>query len=808
MIKDYIIEKKLGVGTYGVVYMVSKKQETNFKSNNKKGKNLYVIKQIPLFGLTPSEIKEVKSEANILSQIKSTYVVKYFDSFEDKNNLNIVMEYCDGGDLEQFLDDKKKYPLDEELIWRLFIQILIGLTAIHNLKILHRDLKTSNIFLTKDLNIKIGDLGVAKKLSRGKFAKTIIGTPYYLSPEICEEKPYNEKSDIWALGCILYELCTFHHPFEAKSQGALVLKILNGNPTPIKKSYSEDLQKVITLILDKNIYKRPSCKTILKLPYIIEKVKKFNMIQQYQNIGLKIPNKSNPFRKIIIKRAKIDLSEDSHIKKSNNIKTNKIKLDISNTSNDNSNINNINVKQNKNKSHFMKKDNPWSTEYNSFRKDIKNSQNNKFLKKPINVIKILNDDILKNKNSSKKKPKKISPSKRSPIKSPNKNINKDKKIISNKNNFQKKENKKIIDNNKKEEKNLSVQMNLDNTLELNKIINNYLSKGDNMRESKNLENILEFANNLNNYFSNSNNSNKNNNNVNINIGNNNSPFILSNKDNNIEQDEINDNKSNEKNISNKKEHENILNFDLDRLTTKKLGINSFEELLNDFSASRGTTMVNKLNNNQTNGNKINIPPIEIEKQNLNNNNEDNNNNNSNKVIINNRETIFKIIDNKNNINNNKIQNKDNNLCESDDEKNNNINKEYLEEEDNSDIDDSGEEKVTIIMHNEDINNLNKKNDEKERILEDKLLLTERLESIKEDMLNLIGEKDYKYIMELYAIIDKTKIDEIYVKIEEYAQKYDEDKKDKFDILYFKLISTDYQVQQKNDELEKLYFNDF
>ena len=178
------------------------------------------------------------------------------------------------------------------------------------------------------------------------------------------------------------------------------------------------------------------------------------MIQQYQNIGLKIPNKSNPFRKIIIKRAKIDLSEDSHIKKSNNIKTNKIKLDISNTSNDNSNINNINVKQNKNKSHFMKKDNPWSTEYNSFRKDIKNSQNNKFLKKPINVIKILNDDILKNKNSSKKKPKKISPSKRSPIKSPNKNISKDKKIISNKNNFQKKENKKIIDNNKKEEKNL------------------------------------------------------------------------------------------------------------------------------------------------------------------------------------------------------------------------------------------------------------------------------------------------------------------------------------------------------------------
>jgi NIMA (never in mitosis gene a)-related kinase len=285
---------------------------------------------------------------------------------------------------------------------------------------LHRDLKSLNIFLKQGNDIRVGDLGVAKVLKNTFFAKTFIGTPYYLSPEICEDKPYSFKSDVWALGCILYELCTLHHPFEAKSQGALVLKILNGNPTPIKKSYSEDLQKVITLILEKNIYKRPSCKTILKLPYIIEKVKKLNMIQQYQIIGLKIPNKSNPFRKIIIKRAKIDLSEDSNIKKNNNIKTNKIKLDISNTSNDNSNINNINSKQNKNKSHFLKKDNPWSTEYNRFRKDIKNSHNNKIPKKPINVIKILNDNILKNKSSSKKKAKRISPSKLSPTKSPKK----------------------------------------------------------------------------------------------------------------------------------------------------------------------------------------------------------------------------------------------------------------------------------------------------------------------------------------------------------------------------------------------------
>ena len=84
---------------------------------------------------------------------------------------------------------------------------------------MHRDLKTLNIFLKKDLQIKIGDLGVAKILLKNSFAKTVIGIPYYLSPEICEEKPYNDKSDVWALGCILYELCIFRHPFEARSHG-------------------------------------------------------------------------------------------------------------------------------------------------------------------------------------------------------------------------------------------------------------------------------------------------------------------------------------------------------------------------------------------------------------------------------------------------------------------------------------------------------------------------------------------------------------------------------------------------------------
>ena len=103
----------------------------------------------------------------------------------------------------------------------------IGLYYIHYKKIIHRDIKTLNIFLTKNYDAKIGDLGVAKILENTNHAMTFIGTPYYVSPEMCRNKPYNEKSDIWALGCILYELLTFNHPFTATNQAALFIKILN-----------------------------------------------------------------------------------------------------------------------------------------------------------------------------------------------------------------------------------------------------------------------------------------------------------------------------------------------------------------------------------------------------------------------------------------------------------------------------------------------------------------------------------------------------------------------------------------------------
>ena len=253
-ISDFEIITKLGKGSFGVVYKVKR------KSN----KTIYVLKQINISSMRNKMRSIALNEVKILSSLENPYVVKYYDSFIERDTLNIVMEHCEGGDLSQYIKSHIGKSIPEAKIWKFFIQMCIGMNYIHSKKILHRDIKALNIFLTKDGDIRIGDLGVAKVLAdTANFAHTMVGTPYYLSPEMCEEKPYNEKSDIWALGCVLYELCTHKHPFEAHSQGTLILKIIKGRYTPISGTFSSELADVVNSCLNKDYKKRPTSSTLL-----------------------------------------------------------------------------------------------------------------------------------------------------------------------------------------------------------------------------------------------------------------------------------------------------------------------------------------------------------------------------------------------------------------------------------------------------------------------------------------------------------------------------------------------------------------
>lgn len=313
-IRDYIIKERIGVGSYGTIYKVMPKNS----------KQILVLKQIPfLTSESKEEIEEVKNEATILSQLNSRFVVKSFDSFEENNSLNIVMEYCEGGDLCSYLNTMKKYTkvLNENQIWKFFIQLSLGLDYIHKRKILHRDLKTMNIFLTKELDIKIGDLGVAKRLLNTARAYTFIGTPFYLSPEICEEKPYNEKSDVWALGCILYEMTTFKHPFNATNQAALFIKILNGTYEPIVNKYSKELKKMIDMLLEKDYFKRPSIRQVIETPLFLSKAKALGMLDIVID-ALSFFNHNNANGNSKIKMIKISSIQKLKAKGKANIKTN------------------------------------------------------------------------------------------------------------------------------------------------------------------------------------------------------------------------------------------------------------------------------------------------------------------------------------------------------------------------------------------------------------------------------------------------------------------------------------------------------
>jgi len=159
--------------------------------------------------MTKNQMTESAKEAMLMERLQNPYIVQMYDSFTSDRKINIVMELCENGDLGLHLKQQKGRNLSEQRIWKFFIEMCLGIQYLHTNRILHRDIKTINMFLTKNDNIKIGDLGVARELNQtANMAHTVVGTPYYLSPELCEEKPYNNKSDIWSLGCVLYELCT------------------------------------------------------------------------------------------------------------------------------------------------------------------------------------------------------------------------------------------------------------------------------------------------------------------------------------------------------------------------------------------------------------------------------------------------------------------------------------------------------------------------------------------------------------------------------------------------------------------------
>ncbi|NWR67100.1 NEK4 kinase, partial [Bucorvus abyssinicus] len=263
----YCFLRAVGKGSYGEVSLVRHQQD----------RKQYVIKKLNLKNASSRERKAAEQEAQLLSQLKHPNIVTYRESWQGEDGLlYIVMGFCEGGDLYHKLKEQKGKLLPENQVVEWFVQIAMALQYLHEKHILHRDLKTQNVFLTRTNIIKVGDLGIARVLeNQYDMASTLIGTPYYMSPELFSNRPYNYKSDVWALGCCVYEMATLKHAFNAKDMNSLVYRIIEGKLPSMPKDYSPQLVEIIRTMLSKKPEERPSVKSILRQPYIKHQISLF-----------------------------------------------------------------------------------------------------------------------------------------------------------------------------------------------------------------------------------------------------------------------------------------------------------------------------------------------------------------------------------------------------------------------------------------------------------------------------------------------------------------------------------------------------
>ena len=298
--ENFEIICKLGKGGFSKVYKVKRKIDNE----------IYALKKVQILNLSEKQKLSSLNEIRVLASIKNKHIIDYKEAFIDEKDctLCLITEFADRGDLEKRIKEQKEKGnyFKEEDIWKVFIQIVKGLKALHDMGIMHRDIKSSNIFLFSNGIAKLGDLNVCKILSNDSLGHTQAGTPAYAAPEVWMEKPYGLKSDIWSLGCVLYEMVTLKCPFREDNMVKLYNKVLVGEYKKIPNNFSYEIKWIIEQMINSEINKRFSCDEILNCEYVKKwneqnnnlikksfsektineyKIKKFNLNRNLDNIN-------------------------------------------------------------------------------------------------------------------------------------------------------------------------------------------------------------------------------------------------------------------------------------------------------------------------------------------------------------------------------------------------------------------------------------------------------------------------------------------------------------------------------------------
>eukprot|EP01065_Artemidia_motanka_P043516 TRINITY_DN6041_c0_g1_i2.p1 TRINITY_DN6041_c0_g1~~TRINITY_DN6041_c0_g1_i2.p1 ORF type:complete len:331 (+),score=24.95 TRINITY_DN6041_c0_g1_i2:93-1085(+) len=269
--RGYEVIKEIGRGSFGGALLV----------RHARCPVALVAKEMDTRSLPPPDVEAARNEVAVLAQLDHPNITKFIESFEKSGIIYIVMEHADGGDLQSLLRKQKEKgdPLSEGVVTDYLIQMCFALRHLHKRRILHRDLKTANVFLTSDGVIKLGDFGVAKRLGEVGLAATMCGTPYYFAPEMCRGEPYSQKCDVWALGIILYELIRLRKPFYGATTDALVAAVADGSYQPLTAANSpgfcDELRGLCHSMLKLKTSERPHITEVMATEYMQRELARF-----------------------------------------------------------------------------------------------------------------------------------------------------------------------------------------------------------------------------------------------------------------------------------------------------------------------------------------------------------------------------------------------------------------------------------------------------------------------------------------------------------------------------------------------------